>query len=395
MRILHIIPSLSPRRGGATTAALDMVGALIKAGIDVEIATTNDHGQDVLDVPLSELIDYQGTQARFFARFSPPINPIREFAYSRTLAAWLKENIANYDLIHVHALFSFPSTIAMKYAREQGVPYIAHPIGSLEKWSLEQGQLKKKLYLELIEKRNLVGSKRVHFTADSERAQALIAVPNIRPIVIPLGLQLPELSTNARDIVCQRYSLDTDKLILLFLGRLHPKKGLHLLLEALATTSSSQIAILIAGEGDANYVSSLKSKIEQLDLSDLCQFTGYVSGQDKANLLQGADLFVLPSSSENFGIAVLEASASATAVMISPEVALSKVVEEHRMGWVCKNAVEDISESLQKIAHQSEAVINMGQRGREYVKQYHQWSKIAADLVSEYRVILKEAGAYS
>lgn len=356
----------------------------------VEIATTNDHGNDVLDVPLGSPIEYMGVSVRFFERYSPSLHAVREFAYSRTFKAWLKQNITNYDLVHVHALFSFTSSYAMYCARQHAVPYVAHPIGSLEDWSMKQGSMKKKLYVNLIEKRNLEGANRVHFTAESERAQAMAKISNIKPAVIPLGLDLPDLADNARQIICQEYDLDERFPILLFLGRLHEKKGLHLLIDAIAANKESKLNVLIAGEGNAEYTNELHTQIRKLSLSSVCQFTGYVSGQEKAHLLQGADLFVLPSSSENFGIAVLEASSYATAVLVSPWVALSKAVREFKIGVVCDNTQESLSQTLSGLAQQKTELIEMGKRGRKYVEQKHQWASIACDLHAEYTSVLEE-----
>lgn len=388
MRVLHVIPSISPCRGGASKAAIDMVAALNAQGVNAEIACTNDHGPEVLDVPLGRLVDYAGVPVRFFARRSSRWDPIQEFAYSAALRQWLKDNLQSYDVVHVHALFSFASTYTMWLAKKRKIHYVAHPIGSLESWSLQQSALRKKVYLELFEKDNLRQASRVHFTAVSEQNQALKIVPHIRPAVIPLGLSLPELPANAAQILKQKYGLSTNSKVLLFLGRLHPKKGLEIILESMGKLSND-VHLLIAGDGDAHYIAKLKAKIQQHSLQDRVTLMGYLDGSEKTLALSGADLFILVSYSENFGVAVLESLAHGTSVLVSEGVALSAQVAEHDLGSVCSMEVDDVATSLQSLLANKSQLHALGEQGRAYVARYHDWNTLAMQLIALYKTILK------
>lgn len=392
MKILHVIPSLATCRGGATKAAIDMVKALRGEGIDAEIATTNDNGASELDIPLNQLINYEGVPVRFFRRLLPKgssalASAIREFAYSSEFKNWLKTDITDYDVVHVHALFSFTSSYSMRLARKRGVPYIAHPIGSLDHWSLKQSALRKKLFLTLIDKKNLLAADRVHFTAESEHQQALTTAPGLRPVVIPLGLELPKLIPDAELLLRKSHNLPDGQPIIVYLGRLHQKKGLELLLSAFASCHDLPGKLLIAGTGDEQYTTSLAETIALLQLEKRTAFLGYTSGYEKELLLQGADLFVLTSHSENFGIAVLEASASGTAVLVSEGVALSNQVATHKLGAVCRTNVESIADKLVTLLQQPRSLSEMGQRGRDFVEQHHNWSNLARELIKTYRII--------
>lgn len=128
LKVLHVIPSVSPQRGGPSKAVLQMVAALKQTDVHAEIATTNDNGVDLLDVPLDTLTERQGAPIRYFERWSPAIPELREFQYSSSFVNWLKQHIKDYDLLHVHAIFSFCSSYAMWLARRTNVPYV-WPIG--------------------------------------------------------------------------------------------------------------------------------------------------------------------------------------------------------------------------------------------------------------------------
>ncbi|MBL4670819.1 MAG: glycosyltransferase, partial [Arenicella sp.] len=187
LKVLHVIPSVAACRGGPSKAVIEMVSSLRKHGIDAEIATTNDDGPNNLEVSLNSLIDYSGVPVRFFKRVSLPIAPIREFSYSLSFTRWLSRHITDYDVVHVHAIFSYCSSYAMYLARKKGMPYIVRPIGQLQNWSLQQARAKKKLYLNAVEKANIESASAVHFTAEAEQRESNQEF-NLRGHIIPLGI---------------------------------------------------------------------------------------------------------------------------------------------------------------------------------------------------------------
>lgn len=410
MKVLHVIPSLAECRGGASKAAIDMVAALRSLGVDVEIACTNDNGAGVLDVPLDTLTEFQGVPVRFFARHWPSgrgrlQHAIREYAYSANFRRWLRAHIHEYSLIHVHALFSFTSTYTMRLARRKGIPYFAHPIGSLDLWSLEQSATRKQIYLNLFEKKNLLGAARVHFTATLERDQALTSVPIRRALVVPLGLDLPTLIPSARQQFAASLGTSEAAKIILFLGRLHPKKGIEVLLQALKCHDDTAFHLAIAGAGEAAYLAELKRLVKRLGLSGKVSFTGYLSGEEKSVALQGADVFALTSHAENFGIAVLEALAHGTPVLLCRGVALAQQVQEHNLGWVAEPTEESVSAALNTCLNDREHQTNTAEHDadhatvsvsaadcRSYVTAHHNWRSLAQRLLSAYQEAITSSG---
>jgi len=387
LRVLHVIPSVSPRRGGPSKAIIEMVAALRKSGLNAEIATTNDDIENLLDVSLGQVIEHQGVPVRFFHRLSPPLTALREFTYSPTFTRWLKRNIKQYDVVHVHALFSYCSTRTMQIARQHGIPYAVRPIGQLEQWSLAQSKSRKNYYLKWFERKNLKQASCVQFTAEAEKQQAIELLPQLNSEVIPLGLDIPMRIRQAKMKMEKRWNLMRDVPTLLFLSRLHKKKGLELLLPALARLSNQEFQLIIAGDGDEQYTQTLKELVLRLGLQDHCHFIGFVTGTEKNLLLQGADLYTLTSHSENFGIAVLEAMASGTCVLVSEQVALSKQIAKANLGFVTPLEIGAIEQQLENALQDIEQTQELGRLSRTYVKQHFQWSQIAKRLHKLYQKI--------
>ena len=385
LKVLHIIPSVSLARGGPSKAVIEMVSALRDNDVDAEIATTNDDAQNRLDLPLNKQTNYNGAPVIFFNRFSPTISAIREFAYSNGFRKWLNKNIHRYDIIHVHAIFSFCSSYAMYLARKKNIPYIIRPIGQLEAWSLSQSKFRKQLYLKLIEKKNIVNANSIHFTAHSEQQQSLAALQNtFANQVIPLGINIAPEIEDARQKMLSRWSLNPNVINLLFLSRLHPKKGLERLLNALSKAQGPAFQLIIAGEGDDNYKKSLINLIKRLGLNEYCHLVGFVEGNDKQLLLQGSDLFILPSYSENFGIATLEAMASAMPVIISNEVALSTEIKKYNLGWVTDLNEEELRKSIEQALTSSQRYKEIGAAAKDFANKNFNWSTQANKLKKLY-----------
>ncbi|MBE9008239.1 glycosyltransferase [Fortiea sp. LEGE XX443] len=389
MKVLHIIPSIASVRGGPSQAVLETVKALINSGIDAEIATTNDNGNDLLDVPLGKLIEYQQVPVRFFSRFSPPVNSIREFAFSGELTIWLRQNISKYELLHIHAIFSYSSTIAMTIARLQGIPYIVRPLGQLCEWSLQQSFYKKQIYLKLIEKANLNYSQSIHFTSEQEEQEASQLKLTSPSFVIPHGIYISEIITNARQRLRQHLNLPDDEPIILFLSRLHHKKGLDYLIPALGKLTNYRFTFVLAGSGDANYENEIKSLLIANGIENRTHFTGFVTGDIKDLLLQGSDLFALTSYSENFGVAVLEALSAGIPVIVTPGVALANLVTQQNLGYVAELDVNDIAASIQQALDYPHKAKEIGDRARKYVCENYTWDCIASKLTFVYSSIIE------
>jgi len=387
LKVLHVIPSVASCRGGPSKAVIDMVSSLRKQEVDSEIATTNDNGRITLDISLNSLIVYQGVPVRFFARFSPPIHAVREFAYSISFSNWLSKNIDNYDVIHIHAIFSYCSTYAMSLARKKRIPYVVRPIGQLQKWSLAQSQTRKKWYLKYIERSNIESASMVQYTDDSELLESSEVV-HAKGQVIPLGITPPVETCLSEREAKRQWGVNSNDFIVLYLSRLHEKKGLELLMQALALIDEPSLKLLVAGDGEAVYKQHLDSLSKFLGLNERCSFLGHVEGETKAALLQHSDLYALTSYSENFGISVLEAMANGLAPLVCEGVALSNVIKKNQLGLVCETDIKQIETQLRFAVENQQQIKTLGQQAKQYTGQYYSWTNIATQLKSLYQSIM-------
>jgi glycosyltransferase involved in cell wall biosynthesis len=388
MKVLHVIPSVAPIRGGPSCAVLAMVKALRAQGIDAEIATTNDKGPDLLDVPLRQRLEYEQVPVWFFPRLSPAIASIREFALSGHLTSWFWRNVSAYDVLHVHAIFSYPSTVAMAIARLQGIPYIVRPLGQLCKWSLQQSGRKKQLYLNLIERANLDGSQALHFTSQQEQQEATCLGLRSPSFIVPHGLNLSAVIPNARSQLRQMLQVPEDEPVILFLSRLHPKKGLDYLIPALGKLSEQRFTFVLAGNGSSEYEAEVDALLVTAGIRDRTYRAGFVAGVMKDLFLQGADLFALTSHSENFGMAVLEALAAGLPVLVTPGVALASVVEQYHLGYVSQLDSKAIAFTLKHFLSYPQKAIEMGDRARRLILDKYTWDPIATRMIQVYTTIL-------
>ena len=388
MKVLHVIPSVAAVRGGPSKAVIEMVKSLREANCEVEIATTDDNGEILLDVSLNRLHEYQGVPVRFFARFSPNVHVVREFAFSSDLTRWLWQHLQEYDLVHVHAIFSYPSTVAMAIARLRNIPYIVRPLGQLCQWSLQQSAAKKSLYLNVIERKNINQSASLHLTSNAEKQEIEQLNLKCKNFVIPHGLAIPGIIPNASQLLREYFQLSSKEPIILFLSRIHPKKGLEYLIQALAQIKDKKFTLIIAGNGDSDYEAQINSCLHDYGLEDFSLMTGFVEGELKQLLLQGANLFVLTSYSENFGVAVLEALAAGTPALVTPGVALAQEIEQNDLGYVVPQEPTAIAEAIDKHLELPESERKkLSQKARQFVLDNYSWEQIAQQLLTVYSVL--------
>ena len=389
MKILHVVPSIAGVRGGPSEAVLEIVKTLDKLSVRTEIATTNDNGDNLLDVPLGRRTNYKGAQVWFFPCFSPFLKPLKEYAFSAQLTKWLWRHIAEYDLVHIHALFSYATTAAMFISRIKNVPYIVRPNGMLCEWSLKRRAFQKNIYLALIERSNINRAHMIEFTSTQEKTEALVLGLSPESFILPYGLhQAPEMP-EARKELRKALKIPQDEPVILFLSRLHRKKGLDCLIPALGEIKERRFSFVIAGSGSAEYEAKIDKLLLASGIRNRTYRAGFVHGRKKELLLQGADIFALTSYSESFGLAVLEAMANKLPVVITGNVPLHSEVEEYKAGVVVDCNSKQICAAVLRLLGNENLRRFMGENGKRLAEEEFIWDKVADKLAGIYREIVK------
>ncbi|MEO1671085.1 MAG: glycosyltransferase, partial [Cyanobacteria bacterium J06631_2] len=252
MKVLHVIPSLSPALGGPTQVALKIVKGMRQQGIDAEILTTNHDVGGTLDVTLHQLTEYQGVPVWFL----PVSYALKEYIFSFSLIKWLWQHIDRYDILDNHYLFSYLPSCAAAIARFRNIPYTVRTQGQLTPWALQQSSFKKQLYTFLVEHQNLSKAAAIHCTTTQEALDLRNFGINTPALTLPLGVEVPTQISNATSELQKLFNIPGDRQIVLFLSRLHPKKRPDLLIDAFrqVITHNPNTHLVMAGSGDANYV---------------------------------------------------------------------------------------------------------------------------------------------
>ncbi|MEG4341934.1 hormogonium polysaccharide biosynthesis glycosyltransferase HpsP [Microcoleus sp. A003_D6] len=400
MRILQIIPSISLVYGGPSQMVLGLSAALAAKNIDVTIITTDsngDIGQLPLDVPLNQPIQQNGYQIIYFRCY-----PWRRYKFSLSLLQWLNENARQFDLAHIHALFSPVTTLAATIARYHKLPYIMRPCGMLDPADLQKKKRLKQIYATLLEGPNLAGAAAIHFTSKEEaKISERFGLGRTGKMPVPRDLDFTGKMPVPRDLVIPlgvtagffpKRLRESQVPIILFMSRIEPKKGLNLLIPALESILGSGIEFhfILAGSNpqDADYETQIKVQIHNSSLAKYTTITGFVSGDPKVELLTKADLFVLPSYYENFGIAVAEAMVAGVPVAISDRIHIAEDIQQAEAGWVGPLEVGAIANSIKSALLNPQERKRRGLNGKEYARKYYNWEAIARQTIDAYQQIL-------
>lgn len=383
MRIVHLINSIDPVSGGPANVLARLAPVQVNRGHEVTIISA-DGPAGVTEI--DERLTGAGVRVEPKGPGSGP------FAKAPRAVEELKRAIGSgVDVVHGHGLWQHLVHWGASVCRASGVPYIIRPCGMLDPWSLSQGRLKKTLFLALKAKKDLNAAGGLHFTTETERK--LVEPMNLRarPFVIPNGLDWDEFAELPPSGAFRSRHEIGDRPLVVFLSRLHHKKGLDLLLPAFAEAAPPDAVLALVGPGEPGYVDGLRSQGEQLGIADRLIFTGMLNGSERIEALADADVFALPSYQENFGVAVIEAAAAGTPVLISDQVNIWDEVEAAEVGRVVPCEVAPVAQAMREMLADPATLDSTGARARSWARDHFAWTSIAAQVDAMYEAVASGA----
>ena len=358
MKVVHYIASIDKSAGG-TTEYMRLLSKALNKDTSFIIATGIS----------AQPINIDGVSIKFFNG-----NILRWFSLLKEFRVFLKNEKP--DVVHINGIWSPQNWGFQKAAQELKIKVVLSPHGMLESWIIQHNPLKKKVALFLFQHKAIKKVDHIHATAQMEKDSIRRLKFDNNITIIPNGIDLGES-------VIEKEYYGTKKMV--FLSRIHPKKGIELLLEAWRNSNTDNWILEIAGNGDKNYIENLNQSAQ--DLKNV-SFVGAQYGEAKWNFIRSADVMVLPTYSENFGIVVAEALAVGVPV-ITTQGTPWEDLEIYKCGWWINLSVSNLKKIIAVVTETSPEVLEkMGCEGRKLVKEKYEIKIVANKIIDLYKTVL-------
>lgn len=380
MKILNVIQGFSPLHYGSAEVAYHVSKELAKRGHEVTIHTS--------DFKLTQ--EYINCIPEVKVCAFKTWRNLAKFYVTPAMIKSAKEEITHFDVIHMHNYRTFQNIIVHHYAKKYGIPYVLQAHGDLPRM-IEKQRLKK-LYDRVFGYRILRdATKVIALTKIIVEQYKQMGVDENRIEIIPNGVDLSEYNNlPEKRGFRKKYSVGEDEKIILYLGRIHKGKGIDLLVKAFADLIKEldDAKLVITGPDDG-FLSTLKRQIEDLKIGDRILLTGPLFGRDKLEAYVDADVYVLPSIYETFGVTVLEACACGTPVIVTDNCGCGELVKEANAGYLVKYGdIEGLKEKMKWIIENPEEGTEMAKIGRKYIEENLAWDKVVKKVEGVYEECL-------
>ena len=386
MRVLHVLPSLSPEWGGPVTVVAGLARAIKAKGVQFTVFAAQGRRVGIGAMPID------GVETQLF-----PTGSLSRFwtGHAPAMVEALKRAVNDHDIIHIHELWHFPHYAAYGVARQARKPYVVTIHGQMDPWARRQKSLRKTIYMRAIQRRILQQASSLHAITIDEAQQLRDQGLTVPVAVIPNGISAEffDPPRTRAGFLSRAPGLDGKRMIL-FLGRIHSKKGLDILAEAFGNVARlrDDVRLVIAGPDEGGYRSQVEAMLRSASALDKAVFTGMLTGNDKLAAFSAADIFVLPSHSEVLGVATLEAMACGLPVVISHQCQFPEVADAGA-GLIIDTDSKQLASSLIRLLDSPEERREMGRQGRQLVQERYTWERVADQMSQLYVDVLGAVSA--
>lgn len=368
MRVIHVVPAIAEEASGPSYSVVRLCESLIAQGQDVTLAAL-----DWAPLP---------APPPFLKTFPLGLGP-RRLGRSPGMRRWLDDAArqGTADLFHNHSLWMMPNVYPGWVARQQQVPLMVSPRGTLSAWAMSSGSAIKRVFWPWLQKPALAATTCFHATAESEYDDIRRMGFRQPVVIIPNGIDIPDLVPKILN----------ESRTLLFLGRVHPKKGVDLLLHAwqVVMTRFPDWDLQIVGPDNGGYLVKMQALAARLRLERVV-FPGTLYGKEKLCAYREASLFVLPTHSENFGMTVAEALAAGTPAIVTKGAPWGGLEQQQGAGWWIDIGVDPLVACLEEALSLSpQNLVKMGQRGRDWMEAEFSWAQVGKRMAETYHWILE------
>jgi len=382
MKILQVIAYFNPKFGGDVNVCFNLSKQLAKRNHEVTIITSD---FQFVSQYAKEIRD-NGVQVLSF----PCIANYGLFLYTPSMKTWLERNIENYDLIHLHNYRSYQNVIVCKYARKYRIPYIVQAHGSVLPFFEKQNL--KKMFDLVWGNKILKDARKCIAVSHVEREQyRKMGIPESQIDIIPNGINPNEfMNLPEKGKFRNKYHISPDEKIILYLGRIHKRKGLNFLIDSIFQLSRirNDIRLILAGPDDG-YLENVKKMIQEKNLSPVVIFSGFLPEKEKYEALTDADVLVYPGIFEIFGLVPFEAILCGTPVIVTDDCGCGEIVKEAGCGYLVKYGdVNNLTKTLQLALENPDENESMVERGINYIQNNLAWESIVSKIELNYKICL-------
>ncbi len=385
MRVLTLVSSLDPERGGTQTGATNMAVATLRAGVDHVVVAGGNAPARKRALPLTERLESEGAEVKQFPSLPwPPERPDR-WGLSLPLVGWVAARVAKFDLLHIHGAWGLALLSGLGAARLRRTPIVVTPHESFTAFDIDDSRSDARRRQKLGLKRRYLRAARMFIVqSELEAGASMPQSDRDRLRVVPYPVfddrrPVPELRPRGGE----------SGLRVGFLGRIHEKKNLDLLIDAVAAMPG-HVRLIVAGEGYGDIPERMKARAERAGLGSRVEWLGFVSGGQRDRFFDGLDLLAMPSAFESFGMSAAEAMLHGVPVLVSERTGVAEVIRRHGGGVIAPAAAEAVVEKLTELDRERDSLTGIGAEGQAGVLADLSSSTIGGQLRSAYEAATNE-----